>query len=497
MSDGDRASGKAGENEGSGEGGEAGATSIKLFGVHLSARTVGFLGLVYFANVLPGDRLGVYFLFFVVVQIGSMLSSLGVGQALVQRIGEGRDESGAFSAAVAIMLAVSLLIGGLAVAFRAPLASYVGADVALLAAVTVAAWLLADVHIRTVQGENRVLLSGGLQLLQDVVRVGLGALLITLGYGPRGLMYGVLAGFLVTVLVGYVLVDASLTLPTREDFGTVLGISRYTMVYGPTNFVYFWLDTALIGLFLLPLDVAAYEVAWQTTRVLIIATTAINQTIFPKVSEWAGQGRYEEIERVLPGALIFSLVFPLPGLVGIAVLGGDVLAQIYQPEYRYAALAMTILATYMAVEALQRVVNSTLTGMDRADLPFRSRLIGVALAVVLNLLLIPEFELVGAAVGTFTAKLVDTAIQYRGLSTLLDLRVPVRSLAWQAFSALVMGGVVYLGATTTALPASVPGVLALVGLGVVVYGGLVVLDRDIRQVVEQYSPVPIPMPRLG
>jgi O-antigen/teichoic acid export membrane protein len=485
------------DEDGGGNGGEAGATSIKLFGIHMVARTVGFLGLVYFANVLPGDRLGIYFLFFVVVQIGSMLSNLGIGQALVQRIGEGRDESQVFSAAVAIMTAVSLVIAGLAVAFRGPLAGYVGADVAYLAAATVSAWMLADVHIRTVQGEDRVLLAGGLQLLQDVVRVGLGALLLALGFGPRGLMYGVLAGFVVTVAVGYLLVEASLALPTREDFRTVLGISRYTMIYGPTNFVYFWLDTALIGLILLPLDVSAYEVAWQTTRVLIIATTAINQTIFPKVSGWAGEGRFDEIERILPGALIFSLIFPLPGLVGIAVLGGDVLAQVYRPEYRYAALAMTVLATYMAVESLQRVVNSTLTGMDRADLPFRSRLIGVGLAVVLNLLLIPEFELVGAAVGTLTAKAVDTAIQYRGLAGLIDLRVPYRSLGWQALSALVMGGVVYAGATATALPESTPGVAVLVAVGVAVYGGLAVLDGDIRQVVEQYSPVPIPMPRLG
>jgi O-antigen/teichoic acid export membrane protein len=494
----DRDGGGNGSDSGDGsDGGEAGATSIKLFGIHMTARTVGFFGLVYFARMLPGDRLGIYFLFFVVVQVGSMLSNLGIGQALVQRIGEGRNESRVFSAATAIMLAVSLVVAALALAFRGPLASYVGADVAALAAVTVAAWLLADVHIRTLQGEDRVLLSGGLQLLQDVVRVGSGALLITAGFGPRGLMYGVLAGFVVTVVVGYVLVEASLTLPTREDFETVLGISRYTMVYGPTNFVYFWLDTALIGLFLLPLDVSAYEVAWQTVRVLIIATTAINQTIFPKVSEWASQGRFEEIERVLPGALIFSLVFPLPGLVGVAVLGGDVLAQVYRPEYRYAALAMTILATYMAVESLQRVVNSTLTGMDRADLPFRSRLIGVGLAVVLNLALIPEFELLGAAVGTLLAKTVDTAIQYRGLAGLIELRVPVRSLAWQAVSALLMGGVVYAGATTTSLPDSTLGVAVLVATGVAVYGGLAVLDRDIRQVVEQYSPVPIPVPRLG
>jgi NAD/NADP transhydrogenase alpha subunit len=60
-----------------------------------------------------------------------------------------------------------------------------------------------------------------------------------------------------------------------------------------------------------------------------------------------------------------------------------------------------------------------------------------------------------------------------------------------------MGGVVYAGATVTSLPDSTLGVAVLVATGVVVYGGLVVLDRDIRQVVEQYSPVPIPAPRLG
>jgi NAD/NADP transhydrogenase alpha subunit len=60
-----------------------------------------------------------------------------------------------------------------------------------------------------------------------------------------------------------------------------------------------------------------------------------------------------------------------------------------------------------------------------------------------------------------------------------------------------MGGVVYAGATTTSLPDSTLGVAVLVAAGVAVYGGLAVLDRDIRQVVEQYSPVPIPVPRLG
>jgi O-antigen/teichoic acid export membrane protein len=263
------------------------------------------------------------------------------------------------------------------------------------------------------------------------------------------------------------------------------------MFFGPTNFIYFWLDTLLIGVFLTRGDVSAYEVAWQTTRVLVIATGAINTTIFPKISRWASRGEYGEIERVIPGALIFGLLFPLPGTVGIVVLGKEILSIIYQPAYAVAAVPMAVLAGYMIVESTQRMSNSVLTGIDRADVPFRSRLLGVGLAVTLNLTLIPHYGLVGAAVATLVAKFVDTAYQWVSITRILDIDYPTRSLTWQVGSAVGMG-VAVAGITASLKPLSTVTLLATILVGAGIYGWLVLFDPEIRQVIDQFVPVSLP-----
>jgi O-antigen/teichoic acid export membrane protein len=471
--------------------GDAGRESILLFVIHLTARVVGFLGLVYFAREIPRSELGVYFLFFLVIQVSSLVGNMGLKQALVQRAGEGERQSELFTVTLVIIGVVSLVATGAFYLFEEPLSNYIGATVPGLLAVATASWLLADLLISTLQAEDRVLTSGLLQLLQDVVRVCVGAVLITIGYGPVGLMYGVIVGFVTTILAGYPLSNLSVAVPERADFERVFSISRYTMFFGPTNFIYFWLDTFLIGVFLTKAAVSSYEVAWQTTRTLIIATSAINITIFPKISRWASNGEYGEIERIVPGSIIFGLIFPVPGLVGLTVLGEEVLAIVYKPEYVEAAIPMTILSGYMAVESVQRIGNSILTGMDRADVPFRSRLLGVTLAVLLNLLLIPRYGLIGAAAATMISKLVDMLYQWVTIRTLLDLEWPIRSVSWQLGSALVMG-VSVTGLATLLAPLSITTLFANVFIGAGIYSVLVLLDRDIRQVVDQYLPVSLP-----
>ncbi|MEF8838627.1 MAG: polysaccharide biosynthesis C-terminal domain-containing protein, partial [Haloarculaceae archaeon] len=388
-----------------------------------------------------------------------------------------------------ISIALTLLL--FAPGVRGAVAGYVGVDVPGLLALAIGSWLFADLHIRTVQGENRVLLAGLLQLTQDLVRVGVGAAAITVGMGAIGLMYGVIVGFGATVIVGFLLTDVRPRRPARRDFRSLFAISKYTAVFGPTNFVYFWFDTFMIGLLLTKAAVSSYEVAWQTTRVLIIPTTAIVQTVFPKVSRWASEGDYDEIERILPGAILFTLFIPVPGLVGISVLGPEILGLVYRPSYAEAALPMVILAGYMVVESLHRLGQVVATGLDRAEIPFRSRLVGVSLAVVLNVLLIPQFGLLGAAVGTFLAKLVDASILWIRTAGVVAVDLPVRSLLREIASALAMGLLV-AGVATVVGISSLPLLFAVVGIGVAFYALAVLRDEDIHQVLNQYVPIRLP-----
>jgi O-antigen/teichoic acid export membrane protein len=471
---------------------EAGQTSIHLFAIYTLSRLVGFVGLIYFTRQLSKELLGVYFLFFLIIQVSSMMSNLGLREGVVTKVGEGERPDATLSAALATVSLVSLLIGSIVFASRAPLTNYIGADVPLLISVASASWLFSDMYKSALQAEDRVLTSGLLQLSEDILRVLVGGLLITIGWGPRGLMVGIIIGFLGTTLIGISLSSLSMVIPQWRDFRQLFSVSRYTMVYGPTNFAYFWLDTYMIGLLLGQAAVSSYEIGWQTTRVLIIATTAISTTIFPKIPRWASEDAYEEIERIVPGALLFTLVFPIPGFVGLSVLAPEVLTLVYTPEYINAAVPMAILAGYMIVEAIQRVSSPILTGIERADVPFKSRLLGVTIALLFNVLLIPQYGLTGAAVATLTAKLVDTIIQWVAVYSILEIDIPSRSLGWELLSAGIMGIGVY-GSAQVLQPSTLLELAVTVILGVGVYSVLVVQDDEIRNVVEQYIPFKIPV----
>jgi O-antigen/teichoic acid export membrane protein len=176
----------------------------------------------------------------------------------------------------------------------------------------------------------------------------------------------------------------------------------------------------------------------------------------------------------------------------LIVLGPEVLSLVYTPAYLDAALPMAILAGYMVVESIQRVSSPILTGIERADVPFRSRLLGVGLAIVLNILLIPRYGLVGAAVATVTAKLLDTIIQWFALFSILDIDIPTRSLTWELLSASAMGVVVY-GSVLAIQPDGLLELAVVIALGVGIYGIVVVQDPEIRGVVEQYVPISLPI----
>lgn len=464
-----------------------GRTSILFFVIQMLARAIGFLGLIYFTRTLPMESMGIYFLFYTVIQISSMVSNLGLGWSVKKRISEGRNGSGVLSAALALALLAIGVVTAVVFIFRGWLGSYIGLDVPIFIATSVGLWIPAQLMTSSLMGEERVVTAAVVQLLEDVVRVTVGGFLISIGMGAIGLMWGVLAAFATTLVVGYILLNASLTIPSFDNFRSVTSISRHTMFFGPTNFVYFWLDTAMIGLLLTRIDVAAYEVAWQSIRVVVIATMAIHNTVFPKVSRWSSNGEYDKIEKIIPKAILFAFFVPVPGAVGIAVLGEEVLSIVYQPGYSIAALAMAIMSLFMIVESLQTISSSLLTGIDRADVPFKGRVVGVVLAVLLNILLIPLYGLEGAAIATFTAKFADTAVQWYHAFNIFEFSLPVRGVIWELISAVLMGSVVHISASIVGID-GFKTLFAAVITGVAVYTLLVIVNVDIRKSLRNSLP---------
>ena len=139
-----------------------------------------------------------------------------------------------------------------------------------------------------------------------------------------------------------------------------------------------------------------------------------------------------------------------------------------------------------------------LNGLNRPDLAFRVNGIFVVLNVGLNLLLIWQFGIEGAAVATALSVAVTLVLAYYSLSRLITFELPVAQIARQFIAAVAMG-VVVLTARGLVESAGIVGqnatlVVSLVGLGVGVYFlVLFAISREFRDTIGRNLPVEVPL----
>jgi len=126
--------------------------------------------------------------------------------------------------------------------------------------------------------------------------------------------------------------------------------------------------------------------------------------------------------------------------------------------------------------AIQNLVGRVLLGLDKPELVARATVYMILLNLGLNLLLIPEFGLIGAALGTTVAFSAGLVVRVKYLLRFISIQIPYRELGWCLFASSVMAATLY-GLTTWVAVTSVVRLFAIIGLGAAIYFA-VVLSSD-------------------
>jgi O-antigen/teichoic acid export membrane protein len=236
----------------------------------------------------------------------------------------------------------------------------------------------------------------------------------------------------------------------------------------------------MIGVFLTQSHVAAYEVAWRVSGMVMLLSYSISITIFPQISEWDVNDQREKIARLIPKSVTGSLLLVFPAIVGAALLDTEILLYLFGEEYTIANLVLVVLLVSKVPDAVNAVLGRVLLGMDRPDLLARAVGAFMVLNMVLNVVLIQYFGLIGAAVATGGSFLVNATLTAYYLRQLVPIRFDYPDLAVIAGAALAMGAVLYLSRQVIPVTSLVSLVLLVAGGGIV-YFPLLLGSRDIRQ----------------
>jgi len=242
------------------------------------------------------------------------------------------------------------------------------------------------------------------------------------------------------------------------------------------------MDVAVIGFFLTQSHVAVYEVAWRVTAVVILLSNAIAATIFPQVSQWHGEEAIERIEELLPKAIAPSLFLVIPAFFGTLLLSGDILGLIFGSEYAAGWLVLITLMGEKLLQAVHVILGRSLQAINQPGLAAKAGVVAMILNLILNLVLVWQYGIVGAAIATAVSFIVNSLLHARYLSRFVSIHIPYRQIAGSIAASIGMV-IVILSVQSVVVIDTLPRLFAVVALGAAVYGAFAFAFRSLRTLI--------------
>jgi O-antigen/teichoic acid export membrane protein len=230
------------------------------------------------------------------------------------------------------------------------------------------------------------------------------------------------------------------------------------------NELYFRADTLIISLYEPYEQVGLYTLAYRMLELTLVFGTVFLTTTFPLLSQ-AVAGDEPRARRQIQLSTDLFVVLGAPLIAGGLVLAPGLVELAAGSDFEDAATPLRILLAAGALAWINGVFGYALIARDRQLSALWLNGTALAVNVGLNLLLVPRYGIVVAAVVTVASELLILAGSYVLMRRYFEFFPVPRTLVPAVIAAAAMGGLLW------ALD-DAP-VLLLVPLGAAVYAGLI------------------------
>jgi O-antigen/teichoic acid export membrane protein len=382
------------------------APQVILNGIAVAvAKGKGLLLIFVIAGVAGTDAYGVWVQALVVVALGVMLAALGLPTAVVRFYGpaDPEDRGRLLWTSLTLVAAAGLLVAAIVFALAPALAAGLGRDASDERAFQVAAALVPAITARTLmlnvaRAQDRLGLFSGASMAFDLLDLLLIAVLVG-ATGELPLAFGASAAANTVVAV-------TLLAYLRHDFGRphvggVRPLLRYSLPLVPSQVSDEALargDRVVVGGFLGPAAAGVYAALYALASIPNIANSAFMNVLFPRLVrlEPAAAARLVARSARSFAAVTLALV-TLLALVAAPLAGA--LLQEAQPWGRSAGV-VALVGIGVLFWGVGRITSLHLFLRKRTGIVFAVWGGAAAFNLVLNLILVPLFGMVGAAVAT-------------------------------------------------------------------------------------------------
>lgn len=190
--------------------------------------------------------------------------------------------------------------------------------------------------------------------------------------------------------------------------------SRYGYIANMCNYLNYRLDQWLIKIFLGPSPLGIYSVITTISERFWMLPSAIAMVLYPEIAK---KKEYRAEIKSIDKMIVFSLLLGCIGWIAGFFLVEPVIVFLYGDDFRQAALIFQILFPGIILFSIVKIVAGFFAGLGRPDLRVNIAFFATIVNAVFNVILIPRFGLIGAAVATLISYFIY------GFSILLSYRL--------------------------------------------------------------------------
>ncbi|EMA70021.1 membrane protein involved in the export of O-antigen and teichoic acid [Halorubrum kocurii JCM 14978] len=434
----------------------------------------GFLAVIIFSREAGASPLGTYYGFIAFIGILSIPTDLGIESAAEKRISEGKDRDTYLASAILLKSVIIIVPSVLLLLANNYINQYLGAELGYILVLILVIDQGAGLGMRVLRGELRVGETALIQTIHPLSWLTVGYYLYIQGYGVSALVYGHLFGTILTLVISWWKVETNVGYPSINACRSLFDYGKYSVVPSIGGTVYSWIDILILTLFLTEVgnitrgEIGAYENAWRLSLLALMISRSIETTIFPQFSQWDAEGATDRIEEVIPKAALPSLLVVIPAFAGTIVLSKDLLRVLFGSEFTVAWLVLIIFSGEKVIQSLYGVFARPLMAIDRPELSAYATITSIIVNIILNIVLIFEFGIIGAAAATTISFGLNTILHARYLNKFIKIDLPLFQAAWSAVVSLVMMLLVYITSSIIVIN-TIPDLIFVVLFGVIIY----------------------------
>lgn len=221
--------------------------------------------------------------------------------------------------------------------------------------------------------------------------------------------------------------------------------------------IYYSLDVVMLGLIRSDKEVGFYAAAYKIILVIALVGEVFQKSIYPSLSRLSNASK-SKLNRLLGDSLKVALIFAVPVIFLGFVASYELITLIYGQGYEKSAFVFQILIFNILCVWINGLVAHAVLASDKEKKYLRGVTIGALFNFGLNLVMIPLWGMMGAAIATILSEVC--VLVYFYASFLVHIKTKLIEGFYRIFlSAVIIGLITALLKNLTGLFFSVPFIL--------------------------------------